>query len=110
MGEEEGRLMVVEEQIKTIAKDMNDMKITMADMAKSLSTLAVLEVRHNTTAESLNRAFKAIERNDNRLSDIERALPNLSLASSWVFKAIVGSIAFVCGAAGTFIVSIIAKH
>ena len=93
MGEDEGRLMVVEERIKTIAADVTDMKMTMKDIASSLSTLAVLEVRHNTTAESLNRAFKAITSNSERIDAIERTLPNISLASSWVFKAVIGVIA-----------------
>ena len=93
MSEDDGRLMVVEERIKTIAADVADMKTTMKDIAASLSTLAVLEVRHNTTAESLNRAFKAITSNSERIDAIERTLPNISLASSWVFKAVIGVVA-----------------
>lgn len=93
MSEDDGRLMVMEERMKTIAQDMTDMKTTMKDIAASLSTLAVLEVRHNTTADSLNRAFRAIDVNTKRLETIEKALPNINLASSWVFKAVVGIIA-----------------
>lgn len=93
MSDDEGRLMVMEERIKTIAQDMTDMKTSMRDIAASLSTLAVLEVRHNTTSDSLNRAFKAIGVNTERITTIEKALPNINLASSWVFKAVVGVIA-----------------
>ena len=98
MGVEDGRLMVVEERIKTIAADVTDMKATMKDIASSLSTLAVLEVRHNTTAESLSRAFKAITINSERIEKIERKLPNINLASSWVFKGVIGTIAIVASA------------
>ena len=103
MDEDAGRLMVVEERIKTIAQDMTDMKTTMKDIAASLSTLAVLEVRHNTTADSLNRAFKAIENNTYRLESIEKILPTLNLASSWVFKAVIGFIAIVSGIISSYI-------
>ena len=72
MGEEEGRLMVVEERLKAIGSDMADVKSSMKDIAASLSTLAVLEVRHNTTADALARAFRAIDANTTKIENIEK--------------------------------------
>ena len=72
MGEEEGRLMVVEERLKSIGVDVADVKASMKDIASSLSTLAVLEVRHNTTADALARAFRAIDANTTKIENIEK--------------------------------------
>lgn len=103
MGEDDGRLMVVEVQIQNIARDVGDMKATMADIAKSLSTLAVLEVRHNTVSESLSRAFKMIEINTNKLADIEKKV----FASGWIIKVMAGAIGLAGGAVGHIFMSLL---
>ena len=103
MGEEEGRLMVLEAEVKMVAQDISDMKSTMADIAKSLSTLAVLEVRHNTVSESLSRAFKAIESQAARLDDCEKRI----FASGWVLKVISGGLGLIAGIAGSTIMSLL---
>lgn len=72
MGEDEGRLMVVEERLKSIGVDVADVKASMKEIASSLSTLAVLEVRHNTTADALARAFRAIDANTTKIENIEK--------------------------------------
>ena len=82
------RLTRVEEGLKTVAKDTGDIKLALRDIAQSLSKLAVLEEKHNNVAEALKRVFNAIEKNEKRIEVIEKALPNLTLASSWVFKAV----------------------
>ena len=79
------------------------MKSTMADIAKSLSTLAVLEVRHNTVSESLSRAFKAIENNTHRLDEIDKKV----FASGWVLKVISGAIGLTAGILGSTVISFI---
>src|SRR4030066_281598 len=97
MGDDEGRLMVLETRMEAIGKDIGDMKSTMADIAKSLSTLAVLEVRHNTVSESLSRAFKAIENNSTRLDECEKKI----FASAWVLKVISGGLGLIAGVVGS---------
>jgi len=87
----EARLARVEEQMKGVAEDVGDIKTSLKDIATSLKTLAVLEEKHNNAAEALKRAFKAIEKNTERLDQIDKALPDLKLASGWVFKAVVGA-------------------
>lgn len=95
----EERLIRVEEGLKTLVADLNDIKITLRDIASSLKSLAVLEEKHNNVAEAIKRAFKAIEKNEGRIDAIEKALPNLVLASSWVFKAVVFAMIILGGGA-----------
>lgn len=120
MGEEEKeRLAVLEFEVKSVASDMTDIKATMKDIADALKILTSLNERHDNIAESLKRAFGAIERQgvlidklaekverqlerivsieksipenlSKRLALIEMALPTIKLSSSWVFKAIIG--------------------
>lgn len=96
---DEERLTRVEEGLKTVAKDTGDIKHALRDIASSLSKLAVLEEKHNNVADALKRAFRAIEKNEGRLDSVEKALPNLVLASSWVFKAALGVMAILGAAA-----------
>ena len=85
----EDRLIRVEEGLKTVSEDLSDIKSALKDIASSLKTLAVLEEKHNSTAEAVKRAFKTIKKNTERIDSIERALPNLIVASSWVFRAVI---------------------
>lgn len=100
----EARLARVEEQIKAVAGDMSDVKDSLKDIAASLRTLAVLDEKHNNTAEALKRAFKIIDKNTERLDNIEKALPYMKLASSWVFRAILFVMALLGAAAMAVII------
>ena len=92
----EERLIRLEEKIKVVASDMCDIKDSLKDIAGSLKTLAVLEEKHHTISEGMKRAFTVIDKHADRLDDIEKALPYLKLASSWLFKGIL----FVMGILG----------
>jgi len=84
------RLTTLEVKTGSIHQDMSEVKETLKEIAKSLNTLAVLEVKHANTAESLQRAFSEIGKVQKRCEEMEKKLPNLILASGWVFKAILG--------------------
>lgn len=89
------RLAKVEERILGISGDVADLKAAIHSIAESLRTLAVLEERHRSTDEAVKRGFEAVDRNSaridrlaSRVEAIEVQMPNLSLASSWVFRAV----------------------
>ncbi|MBI5644433.1 MAG: hypothetical protein HY954_13305 [Deltaproteobacteria bacterium] len=104
----EERLIRVEEGLKTVAEDLNDIKSALKDIASSLKTLAVLEEKHNAVSEAMRRAFKSIKKNTERIDSIEKALPELLISSSWVFKAVIYVMALLgVGAIGTLLKSII---
>ena len=84
------RLTTVEVTTSNISRDMSEVKESLKEIASSLQTLAVLEVKHANTAESLKRAFSEIDDLKKRCKDIEGKLPALVLASHWVFKAVLG--------------------
>lgn len=102
----------------TTAKDISEIKEVMKDMAISLQSLAVWEERHSNLTDTIKRIFKAIEKSDERLErlekienaihplrtsitelsrkmqEIEPHIPNMRLATGWVFKAVLALVSF----------------
>lgn len=100
----EARLIRVEEGLKMVSEDLGEIKSALKDIATSLRTLAVLEEKHNSVEQSVKRAFKRIDKVAERLEAIEKTMPNLVLASSWVFKAAMSVMAVLgVAAAGTVV-------
>lgn len=89
------RLAKVEERISGVSADVADLKEAINGIAEVLRMLAVLEERHRGTDEAIKRAFSGVEKIGiridklvERVEKIEIQMPNLSLASSWVFRAV----------------------
>lgn len=82
------RLARLEERMSGLSEDMSDLKKSNRSIAESLGKLAILEERHRTSDEAIKRIFEVIEKNSARIEAIELQMPNLSLASSWVFRAV----------------------
>lgn len=82
------RLARLEEKLHGLSEDMSDLKQSNRSIADSLKMLAILEERHRTSDEAIKRMFNVIEINSARIEKIEIQMPNISLASSWVFRAV----------------------
>lgn len=93
VAESDERLARLEERVLGIADDMSDLKLSNRSMAESLKILAILEERHRTSDEAMKRMFEAIDANAKRIESLELQMPNLSLASSWVFRAVLAIMA-----------------
>jgi hypothetical protein len=88
--EEEARLIRLEERILAVSSDMGDVKKSLAEIASALRSLAVLEEKHSTAQEAIKRCFKVTDEHEERIKAVEAVLPNLLLASGWIFKAVLG--------------------
>lgn len=86
------RLTRLEVTSTNISEDMHDVKDSLKSISTSLQTLAVLEEKHTATAKSLGRAFDELEKLKKKQEEIEKKLPIMVLASSWVFKFMLGLI------------------
>lgn len=86
----EERLARVEVLLDGLAGATSEMKEAIKEIAQTFRVLAILEEKHNNTKETLVRLFDAVTRNTKRIDEIEKSLPYLKLASSWVFKAVIG--------------------
>ena len=100
----EERLIRVEEGLKSVSGDLFEIKEALKDIAVSLKTLAVLEERHNAVTDAIKRAFRLIRKNGERIESVEKALPNLVMASGGGFKAVIYVMAALgLGAMGTIL-------
>lgn len=90
-------LAIVATQMQLLSKDMGDMKSAQDRMADAIGQLAVFEERQTTTIDSVGRAFKSIEKLDEKYVKLEirvRALESSDVTNSktskWIEAAILG--------------------
>lgn len=108
---------VIAARLDVMHKDMGEMKSGMMRLADAITKLAVVEERQTQDRQALERAFKAIERQDTRLDGfntanmeacramesridkLEAAAPETKRATDWVMTAVWGAL----GLLGVFI-------
>ena len=99
-------MQVLATKIEDLAQDMNEMKHGITKMADALTKLAIVEERQTQTILAQERAFKALERVEERqlvagsnerlatrVADLERAEPMQAQTSKWVTAGVWGALA-----------------
>jgi hypothetical protein len=81
-------LAVAIAKIEAISGDMAEVKATMRELASAVSKLAVIEERQSSTNESINRAFKEINKLTERIGSLEQAQPIQKQSSDLVQTAV----------------------
>lgn len=118
----DGAVNVLAERIDGLCADMNEMKHGIAQMADALTKLAIVEERQTQTILAQERAFKALERVEERqhthelvcrdqdkevrqliadsnerlsarVSELEKAEPMQAQTSKWVTAGVWGALA-----------------
>lgn len=69
--EMESKINLLEQQNKTMAGDIADIKTSMRDIANAMKSLAVLEEKHNNSYDAIVRAHKRLDSQEERLRKIE---------------------------------------
>ena len=119
---EDKNVQVLATKIEGLAQDMSEMKHGIAKMADALTKLAIVEERQTQTILAQERAFKALERVEERqrthelvckdqdkevrqliadsnerlaarVSELEKAEPMQEQAGKWVMAAVWGALA-----------------
>ena len=119
---EDKNVQVLATKIEGLAQDMNEMKHGIAKMADALTKLAIVEERQTQTILAQERAFKALERVEERqrthellcrdqdkevrrliadsnerlatrVADLEKAEPMQAQTSKWVTAGVWGTLA-----------------
>lgn len=119
---EDKNVQVLATKIEGLAQDMNEMKHGIAKMADALTKLAIVEERQTQTILAQERAFKALERVEERqrqhelqcldqdkevrqliadsnerlsirVAELEKAEPMQAQTSKWVTAAVWGALA-----------------
>lgn len=79
--------------VTKIEGDIEGIKDALKDLAASVNRLAVVEERLGNTNQALERAFKALEKIEARISVLEKAAERSQDTTRWVDKAIYAIVA-----------------
>lgn len=110
---------VLSHKLETLHGDVGEIKAALRDLTQAVVRLALVEERQATTAASLDRAFRTLERVeqrvaaleqqtpaelDQRLAALEQQAPQSSRAAAWVDRAVwaaaAASVMYVAKSAG----------
>ena len=83
-------------RLDLLHEDVGEIKTALGKLSDAITKLALVEQSQLQTADALERAFKAIERVENRLAKLESTSATNSESAKWVDR---GVVALVCAAA-----------
>ena len=76
------------QKLDQIIENVDELKTAVKALTNSVNRLAILEERLAANADSLGRAFKEIEKHDQRLKTLEQAQPMQQHSSDMVQKVL----------------------
>ena len=86
-------------KLMSLHEDVSEIKGALKDLTSAITKLALIEERQSVTNAALERAFGAISRVEDRLSELERLQPMNNQSRIWVERAVLA----LAGAALAFI-------
>lgn len=92
---ETGDIRVLATRLGDLHEDVTEIKGAMKTLSEAITKLALVEDRQANTAEALERAFKAIERVELRLTKLELQGPANNRVASLIDKAMLGAVIIV---------------
>ena len=76
-------------KLEALHSDVSEIKSALDRVSEAITKLALVEQQQNQIASSLERAFRAIGKLEDRLTKLEQAAPAQSDAAKWVDRALV---------------------
>jgi hypothetical protein len=83
---------VLSHKLQTLHEDVGEMKAVLKDLTAAITKLALIEERQTQAAAAQERAFKALERVEQRVSDLEVYVPANKRVSVWLDRATWGGL------------------
>lgn len=80
-------------KLETLHEDVGEIKTSLNKLADAITKLALVEERQAESAKALERAFKALEKLESRVSAIEIKMPEADKANKWIDRAIWAALA-----------------
>ena len=81
-------IQVIAVRLDNLHADVSGMQEVLKELATAVTKLAIIEERQQQAAQSLERAFKALEKVEARLGTIEKSQPMQQQSSDWVTKGV----------------------
>jgi len=76
-------------KLMSLHDDVSEIKGALKDLTSAITKLALIEERQSVTNASLERAFVAISRVEDRLTELERLTPLNNQARIWVERFVI---------------------
>ena len=89
--------------LERMHSDISDMRDGLRELAAAVSRLALVEERLGNTNQALERLFKAVEKLEHRMVDVENQAIASKQTSRWVDKGIYACLAALATYAATHI-------
>jgi hypothetical protein len=83
---------VLSHKLQTLHEDVGEMKAVLKDLTAAITKLALIEERQTQAAAAQERAFKALERVEQRVSDLEAYVPANKRVNVWLDRFLWGAI------------------
>lgn len=84
----ESDINVVITRLGILSDDVGELKETLRQIATAVTRLALVEERQSQTNEALGRAFKQIDKLEQRLGTLERMQPLQQQTNGWVMTSV----------------------
>lgn len=75
---------ILSHKLETLHTDVRKIEQVLQDLTVAITRLAIVEERQSTTAAALERAFKALEKIEDRVALIELQVPANRKLSVWI--------------------------
>lgn len=76
-------------KLEALHQDVTEVKASLDKLSDAITKLALVEQQQNQIASSLERAFKAIGKIEDRLTAIEQVQPQSTETAKWVDRGLV---------------------
>jgi DNA repair exonuclease SbcCD ATPase subunit len=75
-------------RLQVLHEDVTDIKSVLKDLTSAITKLALIEERQTQASAAQERAFKALERIEDRVNALEKRVPMNDHTNKWVERVI----------------------
>lgn len=85
-------LSVLNVRLGTLHEDVGDIKLALGKLTDAVTRLALVEQALAQVSSTQERAFRAIEGHEARISGLETSMPELKKTTTWMDKAVIAAV------------------
>lgn len=82
-------------KLEQLHSDVGEIKSALGKLSEAIIKLALIEERQAQSSASLERAFKALERVESRLSTLEQTSVNSRRVNGWIDKMVTAAVGLI---------------
>jgi hypothetical protein len=88
-------LAILKHRIETMHEDFTEMRTVLKELSAAITRLALVEERQAQSNEAQERAFKVLSALEQRVSDLEKRVPETNRTTLWLDRAALTAVAAV---------------